>query len=117
MGDLSPLLALAGVWVVVVLLPGPDFVVTVHYTTARSRRAGMGVAAGIVAATGVWAMGALVGLGLAIDHARWAIEAVRFGGAGFLVCLGIRTFLHAEHIVCPRAVAATARTVAHRVPN
>jgi hypothetical protein len=53
MGYLPQLLALAGVWTIVVISPGPDFVATVHHAVSRSRRDGLLVALGISTGTEV----------------------------------------------------------------
>jgi threonine efflux protein len=95
MHSLARLLGLAGIWAIVVLSPGPDFVATVHHATSRSRRAGMAVVAGIAAGTAIWAISALAGLGLLLAHARWTLNGIRIGGALVLAWLGVRAFRHA----------------------
>jgi threonine efflux protein len=87
------LASLAGVWAVVVISPGPDFVATLHHATAGSRRAGLLVVAGIAVGTAVWAAGALAGLGLLLARLSWLADTVRLAGALALCWLGARTFL------------------------
>lgn len=89
------LAALTGVWAVVVISPGPDFVVTVS-RSARSRRAGLATAAGIAAGTAIWASGSAVGLAAVFAHYRWIAEAVRWLGTGYLCLLGSRMIAHAR---------------------
>ncbi|MGE5290686.1 MAG: LysE family translocator [Micromonosporaceae bacterium] len=96
-----------GVWAVVVISPGPDFVVTVS-RAARSRRAGLAAAAGIAAGTAVWASGSAVGLAAVFAHYRWVAEAVRWLGAGYLCWLGIRMIAHARRPL-PEVAADGAR--------
>jgi hypothetical protein len=38
---LSSLLALVGIWLIVVISPGPNFVTTVHHAISHSRRDGI----------------------------------------------------------------------------
>jgi threonine efflux protein len=83
--------ALTAVWAVVVVSPGPDFLVTARYATSRSRRAGLAVVAGIATGTAVWAAGALAGLELLLARASWLLEVARYGGALLLAWLGLRT--------------------------
>ena len=77
------LAALAAIWAIVVMSPGPDFVVTIS-GAARSRRAGLATAAGIVTGTAIWASASAAGLGLVFAHYRWVAEVVRLLGAGYL---------------------------------
>jgi threonine efflux protein len=89
---LPRLLVLAGVWALVVMSPGPDFVVTVSRATG-SRRAGLAAAAGIVAGTAIWASVSAAGAGLVLARYRWAAETVRLAGAAYLAWLGLRMIL------------------------
>ena len=89
------LVALAGIWAVVVISPGPDFVVTISHA-ARSRRAGLAAAAGIVVGTAIWASASAVGLEVVFAHYRWAADVVRLLGAGYLVWLGVRMITRAR---------------------
>ncbi len=86
------LLPLFVVWLVVVLSPGPDFLVTVQQATSRSRRhgilAGLGVCGGLV----IWSTGAMVGLSVLFARLSWLYDVVRYAGAAYLVYLGVRTF-------------------------
>jgi threonine efflux protein len=95
MGYLPHLLVLAGVWILVVMSPGPDFVVTMS-RAARSRRAGLAAAAGIVLGTAIWASASAVGLGIVLAHYRWIAEVLRLLGAAYLGWLGARMIRHAR---------------------
>jgi threonine/homoserine/homoserine lactone efflux protein len=92
MSYLPRLLVLAGVWALVVMSPGPDFVVTVT-RAAGSRRAGLAAAAGIVAGTAIWASVSAAGAGMVLARYRWAAETVRLAGAAYLAWLGLRMIL------------------------
>ena len=89
------LVALAGIWAVVVISPGPDFVVTIS-RAARSRRAGLAAAAGIVVGTAIWASASAVGLEFVFAHYRWVADVVRLLGAGYLMWLGARMITRAR---------------------
>jgi len=95
MTDLSQLTVLAGIWALVVMSPGPDFVVTMS-RAIRSRRAGLAAAAGIVAGTAIWASASAVGLEFVLAHYRWVAEAVRLAGAGYLAWLGARMIVRSR---------------------
>jgi threonine efflux protein len=93
MSYLPHLVVLAGVWALVVMSPGPDFVVTMS-RAAGSRRAGLAAAAGIVMGTAIWASASAAGGGIVLARYQWAAEAVRYVGAGYLAWLGLRMILH-----------------------
>jgi threonine efflux protein len=86
----ASLLTVALVWGAVVVSPGPDFVVTAHHASARSRRGAMFVVAGIGTATLVWAAGAVAGLAVLFAHASWLVHVIRVVGAAYLVFQGVR---------------------------
>lgn len=90
MSYLPQLLALASVWAIVVISPGPDFVATVHHAVSRSRRDGLLVALGIAASTTIWVTVSIVGLGVLFAHVSWLIEIIRTLGALYLTYLGIK---------------------------
>jgi threonine efflux protein len=95
MSYLPRLLVLAGVWALVVMSPGPDFVVTMS-RAAGSRRAGLAAASGIVAGTAIWASVSAAGAGIVLERYRWAAETVRLAGAGYLAWLGLMMILHSR---------------------
>ena len=85
------LLPLFGVWLLAVITPGPDFLVTVQYATARSRRHGIAVGAGVAGGILVWSSGSMLGLSVLFARLSWMYDIVRFAGAAYLVYLGVRT--------------------------
>src|SRR5437763_463221 len=91
------LVALAGIWSIVVISPGPDFVATAHHASGGSRRAGLAVVAGIACGTAIWSISAIVGLALVVAHARWILDLIRIGGAVTLAVLGIRAWRRSGH--------------------
>lgn len=90
MSYLPQLLALASVWAIVVISPGPNFVATVHYAVSRSRRDGLLVALGIAVGTTIWATVSVVGLGVLFARVSWLVEVIRMAGALYLTYLGCR---------------------------
>jgi threonine efflux protein len=90
MSYLPQLLALACVWALVVISPGPDFVATVHHAVSRSRREGLLVALGISVSTTVWVTVSLVGIGVLFARFSWIAEVIRTVGALYLTYLGIK---------------------------
>ena len=72
---------IAGVWLITVISPGPNFVATSHAAVTHSRRAGVLVAAGIALGTTVWSTASLLGLGLLFQTAAWLYQVVKLAGA------------------------------------
>jgi threonine efflux protein len=96
MSYLPQLLALAGVWALVVISPGPDFVATIHHAVSRSRRDGLLVALGIATSTTIWVVVSLVGLGVLFARVSWLVEVIRIVGALYLTYLGCKMLWHAH---------------------
>jgi threonine efflux protein len=86
------LLPLFGVWLIVVVSPGPDFLVTVQQATSRSRRHGIFTGLGVCTGLLIWSAGSMVGLSVLFTRLSWLYDIVRYAGAAYLVFLGVRTF-------------------------
>lgn len=84
------LLPLLGVWILAVISPGPDFIVTARYATARSRRHGIAVGLGVSSAILVWAVGSMLGLTVLFTRVGWLYDVIRVAGAAYLLYLGGR---------------------------
>ncbi len=93
---LASFVTIAGVWLVTVLSPGPNFVATVHAALSRSRGHGLILAAGICLGTTIWATVSLFGLGLLFQTAGWLYVTAKLAGAAYLVYLGARMILSAR---------------------
>ena len=117
MSYLPHLIALVGVWVVVTITPGPDFAVTLHYTTAHSRRDGMLVALGVATGLAIWITGSMAGLEILFARFSWLVEIIKTLGALYLTYLGIRMML-TTHRPTPQpsvGIVPTRRSSAWRV--
>ena len=93
MPDGSALLLFAGATLALNLTPGPDMLYVVARSVGEGRAAGVASALGI--AVGCLVHTLLVALGLAqlLVAVPAAYDVVRFGGAAYLVYLGIRAIL------------------------
>ncbi|PSK90238.1 threonine/homoserine/homoserine lactone efflux protein [Murinocardiopsis flavida] len=101
--------------IVVLVVPGPDFVVVTRTTVARGRAAGLAAAAGI--ATGLAGYTALAAAGVTVLIAAnpAALSVLRFAGALYLIALGagaLITLWRGRHDGTPDDPAA-----AHRAPD
>jgi len=92
----TSLFAVLGVWVLTVLVPGPNFLATVHAAHTQSRRAGDVVALGVAVGTAIWATASLAGLGLFFRSAGWLYQGVKIASTAYLIFVGIRTIITAR---------------------
>jgi threonine efflux protein len=102
----SHLLAVASVWLVAAVSPGPNFLLTAQIAVARSRASGLAAVCGIAVATAIWGICGLLGIQALFLAAPWAYLVLKFAGAGYLVFAGIRLIVLAE-----RRAKATAAPV------
>ncbi|MCB1390865.1 MAG: LysE family translocator [Rhodobacteraceae bacterium] len=90
MSLLPNFLTLAGMHLLMAMLPGPNTVVVSWLSATRSRRAGLLAVGGVVAATLVWIALALFGVGALLNEAGVLYRALRLAGAGYLLWIGFR---------------------------
>lgn len=102
--NLTTLLPLAGVLLLSVASPGPNFVI-VTSTAVASRRASVMTGLGLAAASGTWAAIAIAGLSLLVTHVARVHTALRLPGAAYLIWLGLKMIVTAR---TPLPVAAPA---------
>ena len=90
------LFAVASVWLVAAVTPGPNFLMTAQIAVARSRAAGLAAVCGIAVATAVWGICGLVGIQALFLAAPWAYATLKLLGAGYLAFTGIRLIVLAD---------------------
>ena len=89
---MSHLLAFVAISAVVICTPGPDTALIVRNTLFGGRANGVRTAAGIVTGIAVWTLAASAGVAAAVAASHPLFTAIRFGGAAYLVWLGIQSF-------------------------
>lgn len=94
---------IAGIWLVTVMSPGPNFLATMHTTMRDGRRSGLIVSGAIGLGTAIWATASLVGLGALFQSAAWAYQAVKLAGALYLIYVGVRMVLETRKGTAPAA--------------
>lgn len=90
------LLAIAGVLLLGVASPGPNFAIVTSTATGVSRRAGVLAGLGLAAASFTWATLAVAGIGVVLAQSPWVFTALRLVGAAYLIWLGARMVLGAR---------------------
>lgn len=85
----SVLAAFAAVHLLVAASPGPAFLAVSRTAIGTSRTAGLIAAAAMATGALVWAVATFLGLHLLFAQAPWLYDALRLGGAAYLIYLGI----------------------------
>ncbi len=87
---LPVLLTLAGMHILMAMLPGPNTVVVTWLSATESRGAGLRATAGIVLASLVWVVLSLFGVGTLLLQAGELYAALRLIGAAYLAYVGVK---------------------------
>ena len=106
---LSALAAFFAVHLLVVASPGPAFLAVSRTAIGTSRAAGIVAAAGMATGALAWAIATLFGLGVLLAKAPWLYDAMRLGGAAYLVWLGLGMLRSAWRGAPPKADPAMVR--------
>ncbi|MFI5589627.1 LysE family translocator [Amycolatopsis sp. NPDC051758] len=89
--------ATAASFLLVVLLgamsPGPDFVVVTRTSLTGGRRAGFAAGAGIALGVFAWVVAIALGVAAVLTASAVAFTVVKLVGAGYLVVLGVKSWL------------------------
>ena len=85
----SVLAAFAAVHLLVAASPGPAFLAVSRTAIGASRSAGLIAAAAMSTGAVIWAVATFLGLHVLFAQAPWLYDAMRLGGAAYLIYLGI----------------------------
>jgi len=83
--------AFIGISIVVIILPGPDTVLTIRNTLAGGRTGGVFTGLGVIAGQLVWALATSAGLSAILLASERAFHLIKLCGAVYLVFLGARS--------------------------
>ncbi|MGS0893039.1 LysE family translocator [Burkholderia stagnalis] len=84
------LLQIAVVYLVAAITPGPNFFMISQLSLAGRRGLGAASALGVGTASVAWATLAMLGLAAVLHQVEWLYEAIRIGGAAYLVYFGFK---------------------------
>ena len=87
---LGEFLALAAVYCLAVISPGPDFAVIVSQSVRHGRKTGLLTALGIGAGISVHVLYTLLGVGALMHVSPWVNRGARLVGVAYLVYLGVK---------------------------
>jgi threonine/homoserine/homoserine lactone efflux protein len=92
--------SLAALHLVGAMVPGPNTLLVTHLSASRSRAQGLAAVAGVAAATLIWVVLSLAGVGVVLREAGALYHLLRLLGAAYLVWVGAKLLLSAAR---PRA--------------
>src|SRR5262245_18863216 len=92
----SHLVAVASVWLVAAVTPGPNFLVAAQIAVARSRASGLAAVSGIGVATAIWGLCGLLGIQALFVAAPWAHLTLKWIGGAYLIFSGVRLIVFAD---------------------
>lgn len=88
---LAQLLALAGIWTLAVMLPGPNFLLVTKAAMGGRASRGVGAALGVSLGAVIWSSASLLGLALVFKQFHWLYDFFRLAGAAYLIWVGLNT--------------------------
>lgn len=109
MDYIPQLFTIAAVMLLGCISPGPDFI-AVTSNALISRKRGLGVALGTALGICVWAVMAVIGLGVLLTKLAWLYDAIRVVGVCYLLYLGARMLLGARRPYQELAIATSSNT-------
>jgi RhtB (resistance to homoserine/threonine) family protein len=99
---------IAAYWVLMVS-PGPNFVLITYTSMQASRVHGLAAACGITIGGAIWIMAAMVGVGALFKAFPLAANLIQTAGGLYLVYLGVKSWLNA-----PKPLAVESAVLIHR---
>jgi threonine/homoserine/homoserine lactone efflux protein len=76
--------SIAVIWFLVVIIPGPNFIVVTQGSMTQSRKLGAFIALGVSIGAGTWASASLLGLSVLFKYVGWIYGAIKaIGGCYF----------------------------------
>lgn len=78
-------------WGIAAASPGPATLAIAGTSMQRGRAAGLAVATGIVCGSASWGIAAAMGMSALMLANAWAVEVLRYVGAGYLLWLAIKS--------------------------
>jgi len=84
------------IWTIAVIVPGPNFFITIQSAISKKDHSAFFVVLGIVIGTFIWAVLSLYGLALLLKNAPNLYMAFKIIGGIYLIYLGIKLILNKE---------------------
>ena len=91
--EVNVLIAVAVIWGVAVITPGPNFFITVHTAIGLKCRQSLYTVLGIVIGTSVWSMSGFLGISVLYKTAPFFYYALKVFGGLYLIYVGLNLIL------------------------
>lgn len=104
--ELTLLTALAGAFIVLIISPGPNFLVITQLSYSQSRQQGICAGLGVASGSILWALLAVTGLGLMFQQVPWLQPGLQLLGGVYLTWLGSKSLRSAGKPPAPRDIQA-----------
>jgi threonine/homoserine/homoserine lactone efflux protein len=101
-------LVFVGVSAIVIVIPGPDTVVVTKNLLLHGRRTALASSFGVGCGLSVWTLAAAVGIASLLKASAVAFTVLKFGGAAYLIWIGVQAFRTAGHPIDAASVAGGA---------
>jgi threonine/homoserine/homoserine lactone efflux protein len=96
--DLNNFLLFLGLSWILIITPGPDLVYVLTRGISGGKKAGVISGAGVTLGILIHTVFAALGLSVILETSALAFTIVKFAGAGYLIYLGIRSFMRSEEL-------------------
>jgi threonine efflux protein len=93
--DIHAIAVVLSVYVVGVVIPGPNFVAVAHKAASTNTADALAMVAGIVVVNLFWATCSILGVGIVFATFPWIALAVKVAGAAYLIWFGGRLIVKA----------------------
>ena len=105
MSPFGMLMAVAGLWMIAVVTPGPNALLVARLAAVRGRAAGLAAVAGIGLGTLAWSLSGFFGVQALFLFAPLLYRALMLAGAVWLVWLGLRLVRNSFRQARPQSAA------------
>lgn len=102
---LSTFALIAGLFLLLLASPGPNFFIITQLSMDGRKSEALAVAAGVATGSTLWAIAAILGLAAVLAHMSWIATVLKFAGAAYLVWYGLKLLLGAASGAAPSARA------------
>lgn len=106
MSDLVFLATIAGVYFMLAISPGPNFLVITTTAVSQSRQLAIFTGLGVSTASVLWAALAALGLGALFAQFAWTQRVLQVFGGAYLLYIGVRIFMSATTPIAVRDVGS-----------
>ena len=111
MHELLILLSLAGIYAMVLVSPGPNFLVITQAAISESRKHAIYTGLGVACGSAVLASLAATGMGLLLSHFAWIHRTMQVLGGAYLLYIGIKIWRSARQPLPEKMTMAKMRSL------